>query len=343
MNENVNNKINIDSLLLRLPLTSELVQIISSSFNDRYVLINTSTGEELNYNKQNEISLLNDHINYKFWIRTKHIRGITNSYLYMIITSKMLKNKYFKGITQSNIKYIYDELMELNIFHCSFKTFMEVSSVTDIDFKQDDYLNSNDYDEVKHQFRSITKETKQSGKGYQNYKSGIAWNTRKNATKTKPFVKVYDKEKQLISECENFRSVYLNKWNIKDLKRFEFTIKDLKHLNRLGISKNSLQAIISLTNEEKLKIKRQTLDSILEKDNIQKTEIKSEDKLNPNDQVIYNLISMVKTDDDYSKILKSASINLSTRQKKSFMSRWKNRKQMFEISDMTVKNSFINE
>ena len=57
--------------------------------------------------------------------------------LEIFISSKMLKGKYLKGITQETIRDIYDYLMSLELFHIYYDKFLENSTCTDIDFKTD--------------------------------------------------------------------------------------------------------------------------------------------------------------------------------------------------------------
>ncbi|WP_424493781.1 hypothetical protein [Salinimicrobium sp. GXAS 041] len=313
---------------MRLPLNPDLVQLNEKAgLNDKYRIINENTGEEKPYSpKQKKAPIIVDGVKYVIYTQLRHINGVTNNYLYCHINSHQLKEKYMEGVTLDNAPFIYSDIMQLNIFRCSYDTFLNRSYCTDIDLKRDRIITDVEFTQIKKQLRTMTMPTK-NNKGYQNYGNGVVWNTRRGANSTNPNVKIYDKSKHLDKECKEFQDKHLVGQDLTNIKRLEYNIKDRKHLERLGLpaTHTSLKHILSLTNQQKNMIERKILNQVLDLKNIPSTSKPAGGEIKGNDIVIKNYILTLiddKKELTYPQIVDVASNGLEDKTRKRFIDKW---------------------
>lgn len=261
---------------------SDNVELNDSMISD-YIIIHKGTGEVLpKAYKRNAYIHIQDGIKFYFALELiKTSFDKTELFLSILITSKILKEKYLQGITQKNIRDIYDALMKCNVASFSFETFLS-GFVVDIDFKFDSYVDS---------FLPIVKACKEGAK-QEHVKSGniityekknnqgIQFSKRESTNiDTKPFLKVYNKECDLICNPDN--KEFYNKYLIDQVKklsgriRIEFTIKNKKHLRKYGIEDSSLKNILSLSRKKKNEMYLDTLSKYFEMDKPKPIKIKS--------------------------------------------------------------------
>lgn len=339
--------ITVDSLLLRLPLNPQLITINpNSGLTDNHLLVNTNTGEAVTYDKPSKpTKIVQDGITYDFNIRNKNIKGITTPYLYIKVMAKMLKYKYLEGITLDNVNLIYNDIINCNVADFSYDTFLNRSYCTDIDLKQDRVINKTDYSNVLKQLRELTPENKQSKKGYENTNGGILWHPkRRGATITTPHIQIYDKEKELINNSTEFYNMYLSGKDIKDLKRFEFTVKGAEHLQHLGVTATSLQAILNISQPHLITMKKNVMGRAIKID--KPIQDKKNTKLTAADKVVFNAITQfLKTTKNYYNILNQLSADLEYKTKSRFIKKWENRKDLFndKFDKKTTQNNLIYE
>jgi hypothetical protein len=60
-------------------------------------------------------------------------------YVVFQINAKMLKHKYFEGITRSNIKLIYEYLMSFKVVHVDYISFLD-GLISDVDLCLDYHI-----------------------------------------------------------------------------------------------------------------------------------------------------------------------------------------------------------
>src|SRR5699024_1405984 len=134
-----------------------------------------------------------------FQVKKVTIRNKPEPYLIIRCTSKILCDRYFEGITNTNIRLVYERLQALNIAQFSFETFM-TSPLTDVDFKRDIIITNDDYKKLvdiveqsiicKYVLKIFNKKDNQ----------GIQCSSRKNATPNCPYIKVYNKYIELFTK-----------------------------------------------------------------------------------------------------------------------------------------------
>ena len=181
-------------------------------------------------------------------------------FINLTLSAKLLKHRYFEGITSSNLPVLYDEFMRFNIFECSFEVFKS-GYASDIDVCTNRYVNS------PVTFHDILKELVSQSGTKEKYAHlinltenlGLTFNKRAFAKPSLPFVKLYFKYWELLTKSAEFYNTYLHKdfaHQIKNLTRVECTIKNYEHKRRLD--KNGILPMFK-TLDEYLKIPQRDL------------------------------------------------------------------------------------
>jgi hypothetical protein len=166
------------------------------------------------------------------------------------INAKMLKDKYFQGITASNAKDVYDFLMECGHVSFSFDDFLN-AKYTDTDICYDNQLTE--------RFLKPTVLKIKNKVIYPNYltyrSSGtgttLKFNTRENAKPTKPHIQMYDKTAELEFSSFKFKNKYLKGLDIpKSILRLEFTMKSSKHRQKLGLEAKTFKDLLTASDDQ---------------------------------------------------------------------------------------------
>jgi hypothetical protein len=274
----------IDSLRIRIPLVH--CQILDIELNAMQHLISNSTGE-----------ILESKLNTKRFISTT---GITTTisvtkeptqwnrldYHVVILTnSKALKEDYFRGISKSTFRKLYDYIISLGVVKFSYQAFKE-AQCTDIDIKTD--ISCTD-SVMKSTFKVFTSNSKLHAEMNRGVKAKwtktnkmIQYNQRKNTDFMKaPFLKIYAKTLELEFNSGEFVLNHLTEVP-KDTWRIEFTIKNKKHLNNLNLPNTFHE--LACCNQEQFEAAYQTsmravLDARIKKPSIQTNDISPDDTL----------------------------------------------------------------
>jgi len=252
-----NDNITIDSLRIRIP-TNKITNL-DNELNQEIFKFNGETGEILNPDNPNiPLTKYIQHNGIKIGFGIKSLlsgKAISEEYLTVEIHSKQLKENYFTGLTPTNIKDAYNYIMSLNVVKFSFEDFIN-SSCSDVDFKKDILLTQEQYRNLIDKIKEIARPYKEKNKGYheynRKYNQGIEWTDRRYSKMTYPYLKIYNKYKEL-TRISEFINTYLPEINIKslidletNLFRVEFQIKNTAHFNRYGITDISLKNILNL-------------------------------------------------------------------------------------------------
>ncbi len=127
----------IDSLSLKIPfLLCDILDLRITSLTSTYYESLESHDEDLNPPKP--LLIKNNGISIRIQlISIPEFDRILNSsnnvqYISLTISSKLLCENYFQGINSKTIQQIYNFFMGLEVFQCSFQTFLN-SKVSDID------------------------------------------------------------------------------------------------------------------------------------------------------------------------------------------------------------------
>ena len=290
---NPQEKTNLDSLKIRIETSK--IEITNIELRGTKITVLKETAEVLREFKDNALKFSNNGISTRFAIEIMPINsfGERKEYLTMLVNSKLLKSRYIEGITLDNIRLVYNELQSYKVAKFTFKDFLN-GACTDIDFKTDRRVPMKDFEEVLQTFKDNSRLSQEKEKGYRPFggpmNKGIEFSKRAT-TKfiTNPFWKLYHKELELNSNSLKFKNCYLQDTNLKDLVRFEFTIKNKKHLKALELESNTLEYILNISELKKKEMLSNSIKAHL--DGYKRTPIKN-DGISPMDRVIFNSITM---------------------------------------------------
>jgi len=304
----VPNSIRIDSLKLRIPLS--LISLKDTSVLNHYIEVNESTGEfnPEEYKLKFKEYLFTTTSKVKIGIERRNtFQGGNEECLMIYLNSKILRERYFQGLHFDLIKDVYSDLISLNIFDLDFDTFVR-SECTDIDFKFDEVMNQETWNSLLDEFMRLTLQSAELDKGYKRFKptkqeplnNGLQYNKRATATPSRPFLKLYWKGGELLSNSLDYYNEHLNQANedqVKQIVRIETTIKNKEHAKKLGIESTTLLSLLSLTEAEKETMFRKIISKHLVKPNrdIKVERAKNEDKMSATQHTDYNAIMLVMT------------------------------------------------
>jgi len=264
-------KFSIDSCSIRLPLNE--VKILDTEIKALFVTISEATGEVKKVEKNNKITKEYKGIKSKFSIEIQFNKAnVREEHLVIIVNSKMLKKRYFEGITSDNISEVHSYLMEQRAVSFSLETMLTAQAV-DIDFKRDFTAKK----ETVVKALNILKDNAKAStginvgilpfglkEGYKGDNIGLQFNKRDTTSiSTAPFMKIYNKTGDLLTKSNVFALEHLEELP-NDLWRTEFTIKNKKHLAMHKMS-NTLGELLSTPQEVIEEAYSKTLQAILNK------------------------------------------------------------------------------
>lgn len=177
--------------------------------------------------------------------------------LEIFINSKLLKHQYLAGITEHNIKLIYNIIMDYDFFYIDYQTFIE-NRIVDVDIKSDISMK---LEKINETLKGIEKNTinGELTVGTRNKGLQLGYRKRTNRQNSNPFIKLYSKRLELMGSSKTFFINYLQKQEI-DFLRIEGTIKNNKHfqsiLKNLKLTKQdlTLKSLIETKTETKIEI-----------------------------------------------------------------------------------------
>jgi hypothetical protein len=289
----------MDSVSIRIPLTA--VKIIDSELQVLYHTFNGSTGEEKAVVRTTNVVKLDSGIKTKFSIEIQFNKDNQKvEHLVVMLTSKMLKSRYFEGIHSGTIQVVFDFLMDQNSVVFSMEEFMSAQCV-DIDFKHDFTASKLTMKQAlkvmegqyiktgrKHSFcegHGLT--NRQSAKSETNI--GLQFNDRKTTSiHTSPYMKIYFKTGELLTKSNIFALSHLNELP-EDLIRVEFTIKNKEHL-KISNMPNTLEGLLNTPQEVINEAYEKTLRVLVSK---RLREAVKNDQIAPKDLAVVNLIIQV--------------------------------------------------
>jgi hypothetical protein len=293
MTNNYYRTIKVDSLKIRIP--SEDVQIISTTFNEQFQKLYVSGEIDEHISLESHKTDITDGITSRIGlVNCRTGKDQSKEFIYFQLNAKMLKENYLKGITAETVKQIYEYVMNLKIVFVPFEIFMQ-SYVSDIDFAYDIEITPENMILLNQKIYSMISETKLKyvDKPFRKESNiGIQFNRREKATPTTPFIKIYHKGVEFKHHSNEFYSKYLSKIDMTNQGRIEFTLKNAKHKNHLGISLKTLRNLVEFNKKE---AEEMTLQAIQENYIDKKIVIRDYSKLTPvNKIIIFYMESLIK-------------------------------------------------
>jgi hypothetical protein len=249
-----------DSLCLTIPLHK--ITILDNEFTNYFITYYAENDFSTGIQQQNRGTKFSKNgINIYFKLKDQYDfkRKITETYISITISSKLVRDNYFFGIQQMTWDHVYDSIMALEIIYCTKHT-MLTAKINDIDICINRFIgkesdNSNAIIDLLKYLKESAIQDKYVNFFNQVAKNnvGLEFNTRSKATSSKPYVKFYHKQLELLYNSTEFYQNYLTQYSPKDLQnllRVETTIKNGAHkryLHEKGILKpiNTLQDLFN--------------------------------------------------------------------------------------------------
>jgi hypothetical protein len=193
-----------------------------------------------NYRKPEPFIKIINGITYRIYIKAFIDKNkMAHEYVVFQISAKMLKEKYFEGITKFNYDVIVNDINDFGVLKISKTDFLQ-GLVSDIDICINQLI---DLKSLKTAFSFILQNPNhgklplihhisQSNTQKNTFNLGMDFNKREKASNTAPYCKIYHKGFELLSKSIIFYKSYLEPMKtsvIDNLVRYEFTIKAHKH------------------------------------------------------------------------------------------------------------------
>lgn len=222
---------------------------------------------------------------------------IPTKFIRLTVTAKLLKHRYFEGITKENIQLLYEEFISFKIFYCTYDTFLDALA-GDVDICINRYAAnkkafSDALDDLFAQCGTKQKWLKLFADN--KFGLGLQFHRREYATPTLPHIKLYHKEIEMMTKESSiiFWNTYLFPQYgnfIKNLTRIECTIKNYDHKRRLekfGVIDNfkSLRELLDIPQKDLYKFVVWCINSYIET----KTRVKAAD-LSPQDHMLFEMM-----------------------------------------------------
>jgi hypothetical protein len=248
MKVTINGTAKVDSLKVSIPLID--CEIIDTNLIDRIRVqtINDETGELVKEDvKHGTPTILNnsDGTYIKFWKEGQFFydkgQRIPTLYVTFLINSKHLRGRYFEGITLDTLPIIYDYLMSFNVVKFSYDTLLN-SRYSDTDVCIDFNSTPELFEGLKTNIKALSSRPECWYSATNSKDNSGLWTAakdepRKHATPSTPYIKFYSKYEDFTNKSIDFANAYLRTDQFKDVYRFEATISNSKHKEKLGISK----------------------------------------------------------------------------------------------------------
>lgn len=253
----------IDSAKLSIPLHLCHLTNLGLQLKDKFLKekTNLSTGETFSSETYNgEPFIINTDFGtyYKFWIEPQIIaKGQSDNFISVLVNSKHLGQDYFKGVTNDTVKELHKNIMDQNVFKCSFDDFLKARyQDTDICFDfncdleqfknlKDNILNSTLYAD---KWQRTDTQTNNGIWAPSAPKGSTKIKPRDLATPKHPYIKFYSKEIDFKTKSNLFAEHFNLIEQSKNIIRFECTIKNSRHKKLLKI--DSLKTFGELLNSD---------------------------------------------------------------------------------------------
>lgn len=274
----MNSKIKIDSLKITFP--KQHVQILDDNLGAEYKILYHETGElkqvtdPLTGEVDDFVSLAKHVVDETHGIKSRIALGSwtmgdqLQEVVFVQINAKMLRDKYFEGITINNWERVYDHIMNQRIIYVDHRQWMN-AMVSDIDFCMDFEASPAELIETNKRMLSLVlphmhkyidtpfaRETN----------VGLQFNKREKATPAKPFAKTYHKGLELKYNSHAFSKKFLQGQNFDNVARLEVNLKNSKHKSHFKLTDKlkSFKDLMELEEEYKEEIVKSAIPRYLQ-------------------------------------------------------------------------------
>lgn len=240
----------IDSLKIRLD--KENVTVINPVLQDEFAVVSTTTGHIINDDNFKRSAFFHEYQGIKTYYRIERQVSRDQSvkeYVTVLVSAKALEDLYFEGISSNTIEQLYSNLIGHKVIWCNQNTFYH-GECTDVDIKID-FVPDGDAVDVISSLYDQAKPQKLAHRAASVYRQkenlGIQYSLRKTKCfKTAPYLKVYEKVRELTYKSHVFKDAFLSGIKLPDeVLRVETTIKNRKHFKTLGQESTKIIDIVN--------------------------------------------------------------------------------------------------
>ena len=335
--------VKIDSLKLTFPRNA--VQIIDGKFTEEYKKIYIKTGEideehiNLDKHKVEKIKGISSRIGLGLW----QMGNQQNEVMFIQVNAKMLRDKYFEGITWDNWEMVYNHIINQGVIYLDHRTFLS-GLISDVDFALDGYAEPNLFiDFVTKLYSDVLPERhKFVSKPFRRATNiGIQFNKREKATPARPFAKFYHKGLELQYKSEEFARHFLQGQDYQNLCRLEVTLKNSRdkaynHLSQL----KDMKDLLDLDQKKRMKFVKSAVPKYLHR----LDRFVYDDSLSPTDKYISWLLQLL-ADRGYGKAAFYAGLEILDDKQKRHRMKKKLQRIIDNIPDQELidKNTKIDD
>lgn len=241
----------IDSLKLRVKKSE--IKVLDPNILLPYIkFYPDNLSFETSLNDAEPFTKIIDGITYRYYFKSyPNKKGYLEEYLVLQISAKMLKQRYFEGITKNNFENIVNDINNQFVIKITKDVFLN-ALVSDIDICINQLIDIKSYETAISLMNSFPKSSckpllhmiKRTNKQGKILNLGLDFNKREKATNSRPYCKVYHKGIELQTKSAQFYNTFLSPMKasfLDNLVRYEFTIKAYDHKKYL-IEKNLLKS-----------------------------------------------------------------------------------------------------
>lgn len=239
-------------------LSIDTDKLKSVNIPESFILVSEDTGEEIERFKKKSIRIKYKNTTIYLGVFRRKLREIVYDKVVILFSSKVANAEYFCGIKKHHVFEVLEYIKKFGYID-----YTDVSEIyknlytTDCDIKIDFLFDKIDRDKIVIYNKELKKRFQFEDNECHAYNSstnlGLQTFNRDRSTLSKPFVKWYDKSRELTAKHldffkslpEDIRDVLVNKF----IYRFEFTMKDKKFFAKFGLS-NRLEDVLEVTNDK---------------------------------------------------------------------------------------------
>ena len=322
----------VDSLKVRIPI--DKVQVVDENLFGAKYIVDVVTGEIEDIFNKNRYTLKSNGITTSYGIEKQvDANQKVREYLVILFNSKLLKGRYFDGVTLTNLEVVYGEIISQKVVRFDYNDFLE-SSATDVDYKLD--LIEKNFDGRLKALSLFAIPSKRIGRGINKFdeqtSQGIEFGKRKTATESYPYLKFYNKTLELLNKSSEFYTKFIKPQDIDNLVRGEATVKNRKQFKKYGIQDTSLKSIVSLSQDKLNEILQSIISVHLDKRIVTKS---SSSDMKASERLIYNtIIGFMNFDIPFNTVRESLIVGI-----KNKTERFRKRKLIDRIYDVYIRDT----
>lgn len=282
-------KIKVDSFKLRIPI--EKVTFVSTTFCEQFKKLYITGELDEDFSLEKHKTDITNGISTRIGVVCNRVgKDESKEFVYFQINSKMCRERYLEGITPDTLKSVYEYIMALNIVYVDYDEFKD-GFVTDIDFAYDINITASLMVELNKKIYSKVREDrfKYVDKPFGKQDNvGMQFNRRDKATPSLPFIKIYHKGIEMQHHSNEFYAAYLSGIDLSNHGRLEYTLKNAKHQNYLGISIKTLNQLMEVN---RMLIENIVLRGIPECYVEKRLIVKNNAKISPTEMLVLHLMT----------------------------------------------------